>query len=185
MIELARPGEACRSRRRVNHGLAPFEECGRSAKYRVDGVLVCWQHGKALIAGREAEIAELASLQAAELEAAERRRIEESTPGFVYVIQMSGRTPAPLKIGFSREYEGVPKRLDGLQIGNPHELEIVAIRACTRGGENAIHRQLRAHWIRGEWFWPDQAVMRTVFAGTEPLGPSLADVGQSEEGAHV
>jgi hypothetical protein len=75
----------------------------------------------------------------------------------VYFIQ--AKTGGPIKIGYTHN---VIARLDGLQVGNPEELRIVATVPGGAKEEAAIHRRLRRYRIRGEWFRDDDVVMAII-----------------------
>lgn len=69
-------------------------------------------------------------------------------PGTVYFIRESGTDCC--KVGFTTG--PVANRVLDLQVANSRELVIVCTIPGTWGDEQAIHRQLDAHHIRGEWF---------------------------------
>lgn len=166
MIEITHPGDFCQHPvKRATDGRG----CYRSASWRIDGKVYCWQHAMPLIAGREYEIRDVVEGEETERERAYRLRLDRGEPGLVYVIQPYGLTPAPLKIGYTTNHDSLPGRLEQLQTSHWHRLEVVGLRRGTVAQERHVHRQLRAHWIRGEWFWPHPDVMRVFCACTEPL----------------
>lgn len=67
--------------------------------------------------------------------------------GRVYLV---GADRGPLKIGYTA---GVPsKRLGDLQTGSPFKLRVYATAPGDKEDEKALHKGLRKHWLRGEWF---------------------------------
>ncbi len=73
---------------------------------------------------------------------------------FVYIIQSGDRPKSPIKIGVS---SNVDKRVAELQTGNPYPLKVLASITCRSksdayGLENFIHKKLRKHRMKGEWF---------------------------------
>ena len=73
-----------------------------------------------------------------------------SSKTYVYMIRCKGF----LKIGHAKNPE---KRIQELQIGNPFELTTVALlpfpsKASAHAFEKDLHRRLKKHKIRGEWF---------------------------------
>jgi hypothetical protein len=74
----------------------------------------------------------------------------------IYVIAERSDTSV-VKIGFTATGDIVSEkaaqgRLSGLQVGTWRELTIVAMCHGTREEEQALHREFREQWIRGEWF---------------------------------
>lgn len=63
-----------------------------------------------------------------------------------YLIQEDHRF---IKIGFGKS---ALKRKQSLQVGNPHELEIIAQEVGDKNLETIRHEQFRGLRIRGEWF---------------------------------
>lgn len=55
-----------------------------------------------------------------------------------------------MKVGFSET--SPDSRLGSLQIGNPHPLRLVAVRAGDRGLEAEMHCRLAKYRMQGEWF---------------------------------
>lgn len=75
--------------------------------------------------------------------------------GYVYFITWGDSNP--VKIGWSVEPE---ERLKAIQTGFPYELRIVGVMPGSRRRlEGEIHRKLKKHNIRGEWFEPVKEVM--------------------------
>lgn len=67
----------------------------------------------------------------------------------IYAIQAVGTEF--VKIGIT-ERDLIADRLSALQVGSPHELVLLASADWAIHYERHIHRHLRAHWVRGEWF---------------------------------
>jgi hypothetical protein len=74
--------------------------------------------------------------------------------GWIYFIQCGD--DGPIKVGFALDAE---KRLGQLQVGNHHDLRIVAKIASERfRHESEIQHELRDAHIRGEWYEADAVV---------------------------
>jgi hypothetical protein len=84
-------------------------------------------------------------------ESVERVR-REALKGYIYVIKCNEY----YKIGSSRD--GVEKRLNGMQTGNPYELLIVAKYCVTDylQAEALLHKYFKDKRVRGEWFKLDK-----------------------------
>lgn len=74
----------------------------------------------------------------------------------VYFVECAGR----IKIGFSND---VAARLRQLSTGAPGKLNLIATIEGPHRLERAIHRHLKAHRVKGEWF-EDRPEVRTVIA---------------------
>jgi hypothetical protein len=85
--------------------------------------------------------------------AARRTRLERE-PSYGYAVQ--GVFGGPIKIGRSVTPE---RRIVGLQIGSPVELEFIATWDERTQTEAAIHATFDAERIRGEWFRPTQRIL--------------------------
>lgn len=72
----------------------------------------------------------------------------------VYFARSSDR----IKIGTSRD---AAKRIAALSIANPHPIEIIATFEGGRDLERALHRRLKKHCAKNEWFF-DCAEVREV-----------------------
>ncbi len=71
--------------------------------------------------------------------------------GYVYIIGGESVEP-PFKVGYSVDPR---RRLKDLQIGSPVALKlhyVAHLKKGTRSAEGKIHRQLKKHKVRGEWF---------------------------------
>jgi Meiotically up-regulated gene 113 len=63
-----------------------------------------------------------------------------------------------LKIGKSSNHPRL--RMASLATGNPRTLELLAYSSITT--ESVVHRKLRKHRVRGEWFLPEGEVLALV-----------------------
>lgn len=89
----------------------------------------------------------------------------------LYFVQDSEN--GAIKIGVA---EDVVSRLRGLQVGNPHELVILAyVSESPVGLETFLHSLLSQHLIRGEWFRPHDDVMDAVFAVCALYEPDVCE----------
>jgi hypothetical protein len=73
----------------------------------------------------------------------------------VYFIQAGAR--GPIKIGLTSD---VRRRLFSLQTASPQPLRLLGGIPGGQGLERALHRELAAHHIKGEWFRPAPEVRR-------------------------
>jgi hypothetical protein len=71
---------------------------------------------------------------------------------FIYLVQAGNR----LKIGIARD---IGKRISGMQSGNPEIIRLIGAFHGGRAEEQALHTQLSAYKIRGEWFEPHPDVL--------------------------
>lgn len=77
--------------------------------------------------------------------------------GYVYFIQ--GQCGGAIKVGYSVN----PRiRLKELQTGYPDTLLILAIIPGTQHTEATLHRQFDASRLKGEWFRPDDYVVKAI-----------------------
>lgn len=87
--------------------------------------------------------------------------------GKVYFIECAGR----IKIGFTAD---VKSRIKGLSTGSAHDLTVIAAIDGSVHLERAIHRILKAHRQRGEWFDDCPAVRGMIsdlqLRGIESIG---------------
>lgn len=72
----------------------------------------------------------------------------------VYFVTYGKKGKAPTKIGVTSNLE---QRIRALQTSCPYDLKCLASlcfddRATAYKFEHFIHKKLRRHWIRGEWF---------------------------------
>lgn len=82
----------------------------------------------------------------------------------VYFVECAGR----IKIGFSNN---VKARLQQLSTGAPGKLNLVATIPGPHRLERAIHRHLKAHRVKGEWF-DDCAEVRAAIDDLVRNGPA-------------
>ena len=68
----------------------------------------------------------------------------------IYFIQDGKK--GSIKIGYSKDKEGVKKRLTSLQTGNPKKLTIIKQFKGGLGLENKIHKKFEFLRLHGEWF---------------------------------
>lgn len=77
--------------------------------------------------------------------------------GYVYFIQ--GQCGGAIKIGYSASPE---KRLKELQTGYPDTLMILLMLPGSESTERALHREFEASRLQGEWFRPDEYVIKRI-----------------------
>lgn len=77
--------------------------------------------------------------------------------GRVYFVQ-AGES-GPIKIGYARN---VKRRLSSLQTAHPERLRLVAEGPGSKGHERAFHEGLKNFRISGEWFAPNDVVLRAA-----------------------
>jgi len=87
---------------------------------------------------------------------------------WVYFVQVGeDGEDGPIKIGTAIDVE---KRLVGLQCASPWPLRLLAVMEGGSGLETRLHRDLRSHRIRGEWFHPSPRVLAQVAHAKERTG---------------
>jgi len=74
----------------------------------------------------------------------------KTVQGFIYFIQMG--EDGPVKIGYSTTVENLRHRLDFMQVGNPAPLLLRGVIRGSQRDEQALHRAVWQHRLRGEWF---------------------------------
>jgi hypothetical protein len=82
---------------------------------------------------------------------------KKNAKGFIYFIQ--GKCGGAIKIGFSIKPE---ERLKALQTGYPDTLLILSMVPGSEATERAIHKELEAFRMNGEWFRPDDHVISFI-----------------------
>lgn len=87
--------------------------------------------------------------------------------GFIYWVRAPN--PGHIKIGFSTN---PTKRLEQLRIGSPVPLELVGLKVGCIEDEQALHKQLQAYRLHGEWFSETVAVLKSV----EPMPKSPDEI---------
>lgn len=83
--------------------------------------------------------------------------IPTNPKGYVYFIQ--GLCGGAIKIGFSTNPE---KRLQALQTGYPDTLTILFMIQGNETTERMIHKEFEAPRLKGEWFRPDDHVIKKI-----------------------
>lgn len=70
----------------------------------------------------------------------------------IYIIRTKNCTPSYLKVGYTND--NLRRRFTEIQVGCPHELEVVVIRQGSEAKEKELHKRLKHHRVRnrGEWF---------------------------------
>ncbi len=74
----------------------------------------------------------------------------------VYFIQQTGSKA--IKVGRAQSVE---KRLAGLQTSSPDQLIVLAV-IESEDDDRIYHRQFSEDCIRGEWFWPSDAILNFI-----------------------
>lgn len=92
--------------------------------------------------------------------------LEQGADKFVYVIK--AKDESPIKVG---KAESVTARLAQLQTGNHRQLVLKRVLVGYSGLERQLHRKLRRHRIRGEWF--DGEPIREFMRYTEDLAEQM------------
>jgi len=87
----------------------------------------------------------------------EAERLDPPERIWLYAIQHGDG--GPIKIGLTKSPR---KRLAALQIGNPVTLNGIAAWRCYREDEAILHDDFHHVRLRGEWFWPDPALVEYV-----------------------
>lgn len=83
----------------------------------------------------------------------------------VYFIQLRGRR-GPIKIGYTRSHDTLRTRFDSLQHCSPYVARLLGVlESAGPGTEKALHRMLRKHRLRGEWYRPHADVLEVVEMG--------------------
>lgn len=77
--------------------------------------------------------------------------------GFIYALRQD--TTGAIKIGYSDTQQGINGRLVSLRIGSPFALSVMLSFRGSRADETAIHDELAAYRLRGEWFSGAPAVL--------------------------
>lgn len=95
--------------------------------------------------------------------------------GSLYFIQEG--TDGAIKIGWTTN--DPERRRDNLQIGNSHQLRLIAIVPdVLQDVEFEWHARFRAHQKRSEWFYPASALLEAVAQQTPPPGRERAPVAE-------
>jgi hypothetical protein len=76
--------------------------------------------------------------------------------GFIYIIQQEDS--GYYKIGWTINPNIEKSRLNNLQIGNPHKLNLIGFfRVASKKAEKTIHQIFKQKRIKGEWFFLDNS----------------------------
>lgn len=97
----------------------------------------------------------------------------------IYFIQHGAS--GPVKIGYSRK---PAKRISAIAIACPDPIAILGVVEGSHSLEQRMHKALRAHRHRGEWFRPDEAVLtfiqRRLSSGPEAVHAEIQRLEQSK-----
>lgn len=89
----------------------------------------------------------------------QRQAIPRKRKGFVYFIRAKGDPSSPIKIGWTTNIIG---RLEALQTGFPHELEVVGSTPGDIQREKDLHKRFSGLRLRGEWFSPSADLLEYI-----------------------
>lgn len=92
-----------------------------------------------------------------------RRRLPKPAPppeprGVVYLVQ-AGAADGPLKIGFSRNANGVGGRLQAIRTHNAAPPRVLGVARGSRSDERLLHTLFAAERQTGEWFRPSPRLL--------------------------
>lgn len=85
----------------------------------------------------------------------------------IYFIQHG--KDGPIKIGYTKSENALPRRLSFLQIGSPIELHPVGIMDGTLKDEKALHDRFKDDLIRSEWFALTEQITAFIKAHSRPI----------------
>lgn len=108
----------------------------------------------------------LARLWVAPEEELQRQAMKKNGFCLIYAI----RVDRFIKIGMTYD---LPRRVRQLQTSLPWELEVMGCTIAKPQTERLIHKHLKPHNVRGEWFEPEAATLRIVRFITENDGKGL------------
>lgn len=91
-----------------------------------------------------------------------QRAEKQRAASFVYFVQAG--EAGPIKIGVTHD---PASRLRTLQVGNHEPLRMIGLFFGTADAEEALRRRFEAHRVRGEWFSPDEEIVRAAAALTQ------------------
>lgn len=80
------------------------------------------------------------------------------TDGIIYFIQ--GTLSHRIKIGFTRS--DVFQRMDSLSVGSAEGFRLIGVAKGSLWHERELHRLLKSHRIKGEWFDNSDEVIATI-----------------------
>ena len=91
----------------------------------------------------------------------------------IYIIGQEGNRY--VKIGYSKDMDGIQARISGMQTGNPHELRLLRVIGGGIDREREIHEKYEAHRVRGEWFkgWD---ILEDLYREVDFIHGSMIDV---------
>lgn len=96
--------------------------------------------------------------------------------GLVYFIQQD--VTNAIKIGYTANLPSLARRLRSLQLASAYALRLLCRTPGTPSLERELHRQFRAHRLRGEWFSPCAAIAQAIAditeKGNQPTAAALA-----------
>jgi hypothetical protein len=78
------------------------------------------------------------------------------------------RTVNMVKIGYAEGPHHVRQRLIGMRVGCPLDIALEMYLPGTEQDEKAMHELLKAHRVRGEWFWITQEIENLIQNPPEP-----------------
>jgi len=97
-----------------------------------------------------------------------KRKYQMRYPGYIYFVQ--GECGGPIKIGYSTDIE---KRIKTLQTGYPDVLGILYLIPGDMADEEELHKELAYYRMRGEWFKPDEEVLRKIEFLKQNIEPAI------------
>lgn len=97
--------------------------------------------------------------------------LENGEPGWVYFVR--AKTVGLIKIGIAMMPE---RRLNALQVGSPDRLELVALIRSRdhRTLEQGLHGRFSRYRAHGEWFRPEQPLLKFIESEAVPAAVALA-----------
>jgi DNA-binding XRE family transcriptional regulator len=92
--------------------------------------------------------------------------------GIIYFIQMGDG--GPVKIGYTAD---LAKRINSLNCGSPHALNVLGTIPGTTAVERALHKLFKPYRMRLEWFEPAPEVIEWIKAnnGNEEAGEAVVE----------
>lgn len=92
----------------------------------------------------------------------------------IYFVH-AGESEGPIKIGYVRSSDMMPRRLRFLQVGNAEPLHLLALMPGDRDHERRLHRQFVEGRLCGEWFrWDTPGLRGLVSEALEAEAAVLA-----------
>jgi Meiotically Up-regulated Gene 113 (MUG113) protein len=93
-----------------------------------------------------------------------RSLVMEKTQHLIYFVRSH---LGFIKIGYTTAHPH--DRLSEMQVGNPHELELVGVHKGTKQIEARLHKRFRHLHVRGEWFREEPDLAEYVAKNTTPV----------------